>query len=85
MSERKGVLRNRGATNISIELRSLVPRAAAKLRRASPYATVPVTLTRDSTIDVAKVLNCSREEALRVIDATPFIKAMQRRGVLEVL
>lgn len=82
---KQGLLRSKSDSNLSFELNSMIPRSAPHMRRGSPYQKVAVNIPRFGLVDVKAVLNCDAAEALRVIETTPFISRLTRRGLLEVL
>jgi hypothetical protein len=83
--EPKTKLVSRSRTALSIELNSLVPKSSPRMRRASPYAMVPLSLKPMASVDLKDVLNCDATEAARVIERTPQVQMLLRRGLLEVI
>lgn len=83
--ELKTVLVNKSVTGLSLELNSFAPKASPRMRGGSPYALVPVNLKPLASLDIQALLNCDKVEAARVIDRTPQLQALVRRGLLEVV
>ena len=81
----KGILHNIGPSNICVELESYVPRASARMRRASPYMKVPISIPRQGSVNIAERLSCSSAQALDIINRTVFVQRLIRRGLLKVL
>lgn len=81
----QGVLINKSATNFSIDIQTKILKSSARLRKAAPFVTLSISLTPRAAVDVKKLLNCSAEEALVAIRATPFITKLVHRGLLEII
>lgn len=85
MSAREPVwLISKATTALSIELNSLVPRSAPRMRRGSPFQLVPINLQPMQKVDLTQVLNCSADEARGIAAKTPMLNKLLKQALIEV-
>jgi hypothetical protein len=81
----EGLLVNLAPAQLNMNLIACVPYAQPRLKRGQLGAPVSVTVPIRGKVSIPDLLDCTREEALRVIEGSPDVQKFVKKGILKVV